>query len=250
MPLAAPAKGGMDSMDKPKAVLFAILLALFAMTHATAQTSSGERWYAVSEIGMHVVNPGIPLEALDAGRARQYFAGDFLLNWPRPADLEARRVAALEQLRRIEPHLIAAGDPRPFAAVERFSRSRAVVRVYLTLGGFRWHRYFHDLARYEIARESAIDAALNLPQLERKLGGTWRGLGHGSTAADLLALLGAPDQEHPSQALSLRNLYYARDDLHVEIHDGVVYYLEHGKPGWLQPVPPPGAGPAHGPAPR
>lgn len=222
------------------------LLASIAMTTVAAPPAAPETWYRVDEVGAHMVNQGVPVEALAPDLARRYFAGDFLLNWPLPADAGQRRASALEQLRRTEPNLITGADPRPFAAVERFTRTRVVVRVHLILGAFRWHRYYYQLAGYEMARDPAIDAALQLPVLERKLGGTYRGLRHGSTSSEVTALLGRPDQEHDGQSLSLRNWYYAKDDLHVELHDGRVYYVEHGKPGWLATLPPPGAGPAHG----
>jgi hypothetical protein len=166
-----------------------------------------------------------------------------------PADAERRRVRALAELIHQEPRLMTGGDPRPFAAVEKFSRTRAIVRVTLTLGSFRWHHYYYQLARYEIARDAAVDAGLQLPELERRLSFGYRGLGYGSKAADLIARLGLPNVEYAGHTPSQRNLYYTRDDLHVEIHDGVVYYLEHGKPAWLLPMPPPGAGSAHGVAP-
>jgi len=222
------------------------LFAVIIMTTAAAQAKP-DPWYTVDVIGMHMQGGGAAPLPLAPDLARRYFAGDFLLNWPRPADAQQRHAAALEQLRRTEPNLITRGDARPVAAVERFTRTRVVVRVFLILGSFRWHHYYYQLASYEMARDPAIDAGLQLPALERKLAGTYRGLAHGSSAADVAALLGKPDHEHPSQSLSLLNVYYARDDLHVELHDGRVYFLEHGKPGWLMPPPLPGAGPAHGP---
>ena len=235
-------------MNRLGAILASSVLALCAMA-ASAQSSPAEKWYEISQIGLHVVNGGVTLQPLSPELARRYFAGNFLLNWPMPADAERRRVRALEELRHQEPQLMSGGDPRPFAAVTGFSRTRINVSVTLILGGFRWHHYVYELARYEMARDPAIDAAFNLPVLERKMTATYRGIAYGTPAAQLLAQLGPPDHEYPAQSLSLRNLYYVKDDLQVELHDGLVYTLEHGKPGWLMAMPPPGVGPAHGPAP-
>jgi hypothetical protein len=223
-------------------------LALYVMS-ASSQSPLDDPWYTVDQVGTHVVNAGAAAESLSPSLARRYFAGNFLLNWTMPPDAERRRVRALAELIHQEPRLMTGGDPRPIAEVEKFSRSRAIVRVTLILGGFRWHHYTYQLARYEIARDAAVDAGLHLPELERRLSFSFHGLGYGSGEADLIARLGHPSVEYAGQAPSQRNLYYKRDDLHVEIHDGVVYYIEHGKPGWLQPMPPLGAGPAHGAAP-
>ncbi|MDB5805407.1 MAG: hypothetical protein JWN73_2729 [Betaproteobacteria bacterium] len=228
--------------------LACLALASCAMT-AAAQTPQDEKWVRVVQPGVHVLNGGTPVELLEVVRARHYFAGDFLLHWPVPADAEPRRAQALAELRRREPRLIAGGDPRPFGVIERFSHGRVGMRVELVLGASGRERYFYGLARYEMARDPAIDAALGLPQLERKLAFVYQSLGYGSSAPELFARLGPADQELAGQAPSQRNLYFARHDLHVEIHQGVVYYLEHGKPGWLSDLPPVGAGPMHGPAP-
>jgi hypothetical protein len=215
---------------------------------ASAQPALHDRWYTVDEAGRHVVNAGVATQALGPDQARRYFAGDFLRNWIMPADAERRRVRALAELIHHEPRLMTGGDPRPVAAVEKFSRTRAIVGVTLVLGSFRWHHYHYELARYEFARDADVDATFHLPELERRLGYTHRGLGHGSKASELIARLGLPNAEYAGHVPSMRNLYYARDDLHVEIHEGVVYYLEHGNPGWLLPAPRSGAGPARGAA--
>ena len=216
---------------------------------ASMHSHAGDRWYAVDQVGVFVVNTDVATETLAPPLARRYFSGEFLRNWSMPGDAERRRVRALAELIHQEPRLMTGGNPRPLAEVESFSHSRAIMRVTLVLGNFRWHHYFYQLARYNIARDPTIDTAYELPELERRLGFTWRGLGHGSRAADLFARLSAPDAEYPGYNPSQRNLYFAAEDLHVELHDGVVYYIEPGKPGWLEPMPPPallhGQVPAH-----
>lgn len=206
---------------------------------ASMHAHAGDRWYAVDQVGVFVVNTDVATETLAPALARRYFAGEFLRNWVVPGDAERRRVRALAELIHQEPRLMTGGNPRPHAEVESFSHSRAILRVTLVLGSFRGHHYFYQLARYNVAREPAIDTVYELAELERRLSYTYRGLGHGSRSAEMFSRLSAPDAEYPGPTPSQRNLYFGAENLHVELHDGVVYYIEPGKPGWLEPMPPP-----------
>jgi hypothetical protein len=204
-----------------------------------------DKWYEVGGVGFHILDDHIPAEKLSDAQALLYFAEGAphlseLWRVPENRDRVAKSLQALQKSLR---YFNLAKNPAPFAEVARFSSKRVVIRALYPLGAYLWHHYFETLAVYELERNGRIDERFKLVELEKKLSFTFKGIGHGTRAgyfsnpdnADdtVTKVLGRPDDEYMSQTLSYRLIYYRRYNISIEIHDGVVYTVEQGKPGWV-----------------
>jgi hypothetical protein len=223
-----------------------------ACRHSPQAASSASRpqqdakWYEIGGVGLHILDDKIPPEPLSDAQALAYFkeGGSHLSELWRAPENQDKVAKSLQTLKTSLPYFNAARSPTPFALPARFNASRVVVRVLAPLGGYLWHNYFETLAVYEFNRRRRLDDIFNLVATEKRLSFTFKGIGHGTPAGyfsspdnekDLVTkALGVPDDEYMSQTPSYRLIYYRRYNISIEIHDGVVYAVERGKPGWVE----------------
>lgn len=117
--------------------------------------------------------------------------------------------------------------------VREFSANDGWVSVVFSVGYSRWHHYYMLLKDYRINRSPEVDRMFGLDQLVKKYTLTYQDIGYGSSFQDLIHTLGLNFLEYPGQSIQLRTLYFPGADLEVILQDGMVKYLENGKPEWV-----------------
>jgi hypothetical protein len=210
-----------------------------------SRAQTNDKWYEVGGVGLHILDDHIETERLSDAQALAYLSegAPHLSELWRAPENRNRVAKSLQALKTSLRYFNVPKNPAPFAEVARFSRTRVVVRVLYPLGAYMWHHYFETLAVYELDRNQRLDERFNLVETEKRLSFTFKGIGHGTRAGyfsnpdnkdDLVTkILGKPDDEYMSQTPSYRLIYYRRYKISIEIHDGVVYAVEQGKPAWV-----------------
>jgi hypothetical protein len=209
-------------------------------------TDQNEKWYKMNAVGFHIFNEDSPPAKISGEQALRYFSKEnshLAKNLTTPK-YEEQVSESLRKLKADFPQIIPAKNPEPFADVAQFSKDKVIISILYPLGAHRWHHYFETIATYEIKRTPVIDEMFDLRELEKKFSYTYKGVGYGTSAGytsaagglnnKLTEILGQPDAEYPGQSPSLRQLYYRQHNLYVEIHEGVVYFVEHRKPDWIE----------------
>lgn len=86
-----------------------------------------------------------------------------------------------------------------------------------------------------------IDNIFAIDKLYEKFSFTYQGIGYGFGGSNgranndnILEILGQPDSVYPSQSFSLGRYYYKKHDLHIVTHHGQVYFVEKGRPEWVE----------------
>jgi hypothetical protein len=218
---------------------------LFCMTllsvAASAEEPKEDQWFAVSAVGFH--HHGEPdVVAIEQEDIEKYFVKQ------RPFLSETFRKERLSELleksknQEFKPkRSVPLKDPRCFAEVSRINKNEVYIKILKPLGAWRWHHDFQCLAIYKTQRNETIDDIFALDKLYTKLSYTFQGITHGMAGPDfgvkdtaIFKAFGKPDYVYPGQSLSLGQFYYEKQDLHIVTHEYVVYYVEKGKPDWVE----------------
>ena len=192
-----------------------------------------EKIYKISQVGHHFIRKP-HIQQISEKQATKLFQKEYpyltsywYSNLYHPVNLGEEEKIKLNSKGLNDPM-----DSRTFAQLRKFSKSSVTIGVMQPLGGRRWHHYYYKLVLYELKRFDFIDDVFKIPDKEKKLSYTFKGIGHGSTMKDLEEL-GRPDHIYPSQTPSFEQFYYEKFDIHVIIHNFKVYIIEAGKPNWI-----------------
>jgi hypothetical protein len=219
------------------------LMLLACGCNAAEPQNENDRWFSVNAVGFHHHGTTSPI-SISNSDAEKYFtkAHPFLSATFENSTLRdlLKEIAGQE----FKPkRSVPLRDPRCFAEVSRINKQEVYIKILKPLGAWRWHHHFQCLAIYKIQRNKAIDDIFAIDKLYAKLSFTFQGIGHGMAGPDIRSqdsvitkALGEPTFEYPSQSPSLGRYYYEKHDLHIVTHEFVVYYVEKGKPDWVEYV--------------
>jgi hypothetical protein len=116
--------------------------------------------------------------------------------------------------------------------VHEFSTRRARVWVVRPTRQSRWHHLFDLVSELVLDRTARVDALFGLPALEAQYTASFAGVRHGMKVSELPPL--GPCRDYPGQSPSFRNIYCEDHELEIVVQDGIVKYVQHGKPSWAE----------------
>ena len=218
-----------------------LCLTFLTLALSAEDLSKNDKWFKVDAVGFHHYgNPdAITLKQSDIEKyfvKQRPFLTKIFQKERLDELLEKNREQEFKPERSLPPE-----DPECFAQVSRINKKEVYIKILKPLGAWRWHHYFQCLAIYKIQRNKAIDDIFVIDELYAKLSFSFQGIGHGMAGPDIrskdneiIKLLGKPDYEYLSQSPSLGRYYFEEYDLHIVTHHFVVYYVEKGKPDWVE----------------
>ena len=200
--------------------------------------SLSERWYRMVDVGMHLRrNASGPTTASDDEVVRWFG----LAGYPEVLTPEGRQQFA-DMANGFPPEApeAHAGDRsyRPIDGtltvfVSSLSRQNVKLLILRPTGASRWHRFFDLVTELKLGRTRAIDERFGLATLEAQYSIETRGVGHGARMTDAKDRLGPELREYPGQSKSLQRVYFPKCEATAVVQDGIVMYLELGRPKWV-----------------
>ncbi|MFC2102649.1 WG repeat-containing protein [Bacteroidota bacterium] len=204
---------------------------------------SQEKVYRPVSIGQHIDANGVQVEPLTDVEEIFFLDKDNRgkINAETLKELTTARDHWMEQER--EDYLTRMFAPDPLfnvdvdvpidVVVREFSKRSVRINIAFTIGHSRWHHYHILLKDYQVDRNKTVDQIFGLKQLEELYSASYKNIGHGSSFTDVLRALGLNYTEYNGQSPQYRTLWFADHNLEVIIQDGVVMYLQKGKPSWV-----------------
>ena len=219
------------------------LIFLSSVCNAAEVPKGDDKWFSMNAVGFHHHGDPKPV-SMNESESKGFFSeGHPFLSENFQENILSKLLEEIAGQEFKPTKSLPLKDSRCFAEVSKFNKKEVHIKVLKPLGNWRWHHNFQCLAIYKMKRSKAIDEIFSIDKLYQKFSFVYQGIGHGMPGPvirgnnnSIVNLLGEPTFGYPSQSPSLGRYYYEKHDLHIVTHEFIVYYVEMGKPDWVEHV--------------